>query len=115
MASRSATVAAARERPFVHRDLERFFERHHQLDALERAQPQLVDRGRRLDRPAGREAREDGRDSVASAFGGAATPAGSRLLVPPATRAARAASACACLRSAAAPVPGHTAAARIFW
>lgn len=33
-----------RERPFLDGDLERLFERHQQLDALERTQSKLIDR-----------------------------------------------------------------------
>ena len=56
----------------VDRDLERLFERHHQLDPLERAQPELVDRRRRRDRAARREAREDGLNRASAAGGPAA-------------------------------------------
>ena len=78
-ASRSATVLAAANARFVDRDLERLFERHHQLDAFERAEAELVDRRGRRDGPPRREPLQDRRDAatagVLSAFGLAAVPA----------------------------------------
>ena len=44
-ASRSATVLRGAEARLVDGDLERLLERHHQLDAFERAQAERIDRG----------------------------------------------------------------------
>ena len=49
-ASRSADGGRGGKFRLVDRDLHRFLERHHQLDAFERAQPELVDRRARRDR-----------------------------------------------------------------
>ena len=43
-ALRSPIVFASASADFIERDLKRFFERHHQLDAIERAQAELVER-----------------------------------------------------------------------
>jgi hypothetical protein len=49
-----------REGGFVERRVERLFERHHHLDALERTEPELFERGRGIDgAPAGKPAMTD--------------------------------------------------------
>ena len=63
--SRSATVVDVRERRFVDRRVQRLFERHHHLDALERAETQLFERRPGLELAAAGVPRDDGRDARA--------------------------------------------------
>ena len=62
-----ADVARAGERAFVDARLERVLERHHQLDAFERAQPELLERRRRRRRRRARRTSRPARPAIVGA------------------------------------------------
>ena len=59
-----------RELRFVDARLQLVFERDHQLDALERAEPQVLERRAGVNLPATRESRHDVGDGIAAGCGG---------------------------------------------
>ena len=103
--SQLPTVARLGERALVDARLKRVLERDHQLDAIERAQPELLERrlrrqrrrGRRTSRPAPRARRR--RPATRRRRARRSSP----------SRGSPRVSACACLRCAAAPVPARRA------
>ena len=109
--------AGGRELAFVDRDLQRFLERHHQLDALERAQSELVDRrraGRRM-RPGAKRCDDRARTLARLLPGGA----GGVAPAAPADRSSQSRSSrrfsfCVPSVRGSSP-PGHGVASRIFW
>ena len=100
-----AEVARFGERAFVDARLKRVLERHHQLDALERAQPELLERRRRRQIVA---ARRTSRPAPRARRCPAARAAARRRRSSP-SRGSPRASACACLRCAAARAPARPA------
>ena len=103
-APRSSSARTSRDRlrrgelRFVDARLQPVFERHHQLDALERAQPEILERRVGADRAAAGESREQRRDRIVAA----STPRPAARRVATQSRIACALQLPACPRCAAA-------------